>query len=107
MVKLVLIFKILSKFESTIVYSTIIYWMMYACIFHFHHAFGKYKKKGRDFNSLLMAFVSYKLTENFSIIKASDWINRKEVLDTFDLKEFDSYCGLSEKLCKKVHLCKF
>ncbi len=55
----------------------------------FHRVFGKYKKKGRDLNSLLMALVSYKLTENFSISKASDWINRTEVLDIFDLKEFE------------------
>lgn len=34
-----------------------------------------------------MALVSYKLTENFS--KVSDWINRKEILDIFDLNEFE------------------
>lgn len=55
----------------------------------FHRVFGKHKKKGRDLNSLLMALVSYKLTENFSISKASDWINRKEVLDVFDLDKFE------------------
>ncbi len=55
----------------------------------FHRVFGKYKKKGRDFNSLLIVLVSYKLTENFSISKASDWINRKEVLDIFDLDQFE------------------
>jgi len=55
----------------------------------FHRVFSKYKKKGRDLNSLLMALVSYKLTENFSISRASKWINRKEVLDIFDLKGFE------------------
>lgn len=55
----------------------------------FHGVFGKYKKKGQDLNSLLMALVSYKLTENFSISRASEWINRKEVLDIFDLDGFE------------------
>ncbi|MDF1532866.1 MAG: hypothetical protein P1P72_11225 [ANME-2 cluster archaeon] len=47
----------------------------------FNSVFSKYKKKGRNLNSLLIALLSYKLTENFSISKASDWINRKPVLD--------------------------
>jgi len=51
--------------------------------------FGKHKKKGRDINSLIQALVSYKLTENQSVTKASDWINRKEVLKEFRLKEFE------------------
>ncbi|RZB30920.1 MAG: hypothetical protein AEth_00874 [Candidatus Argoarchaeum ethanivorans] len=32
--------------------------------------FGKYKKRGRDLNSLIMALVSCKLAENFSISRA-------------------------------------
>ena len=55
----------------------------------FSRVFSKHKQKGRDINSLLMALVSYKLTDNFSIHKASDWINRNEVLDTFGLEQFD------------------
>lgn len=55
----------------------------------FSRIFGKHKQKGRDINSLLMALISYKLTDNFSIRKASDWINRNEVLDTFDLDQFE------------------
>ena len=51
--------------------------------------FGKHKKKGRDINSLIQALLSYKLTENHSITKASDWINRDEVLRMFDLQEFE------------------
>ena len=51
--------------------------------------FGKHKSRGRDINSLIEAVVSYKLTENQSISKASDWINREEVLDTFDLESFE------------------
>lgn len=51
--------------------------------------FGKHKKKGRNINALIEATLSYKLTENLSISKASSWINRDEVLQKFDLKEFD------------------
>lgn len=55
----------------------------------FSGIFGKHKKKGRDLNSLIKALLSYKLTENFSISKASEWINRSEVLETFDLGKFE------------------
>ncbi len=51
--------------------------------------FGKHKDRGRDLNSLIEALVSYRLTENQSIIKAAEWINRKEVLKTFRLKPFE------------------
>jgi transposase len=51
--------------------------------------FGKHKKRGRDINSLIEALLSYKLTENQSITKGADWINREEVLDTFDLEFFE------------------
>ena len=54
-----------------------------------HRVFGKFKSKGRNLNSLLMALVSYKLTENFSISRASKWINHKEILDIFDLERFE------------------
>ncbi len=50
--------------------------------------FGKHKKNGININSLLKALVSYKLTDNFSIKKAHEWINRDEVLDLFDLDTF-------------------
>ena len=50
--------------------------------------FGKHKKRGIDFNSLLKALLSYKLTENLSISKASEWINRDEVLKVFVLESF-------------------
>jgi transposase len=56
---------------------------------YFPCVFEKYKKKGRDINSLIQALLSYKLTENLSISKASEWINRGQVLDTFDLDKFE------------------
>lgn len=57
-------------------------------ILDFSTVFGKHKKHGIDINNLLKALVSYKLTDNFSINKAHDWINRDEVLDIFNLPEF-------------------
>jgi transposase len=57
-------------------------------ILNFASVFGKHKKHGIDINKLLKGLVSYKLTDNFSIKKAHEWINRDEVLDIFNLKEF-------------------
>ena len=56
---------------------------------NFSGVFSKYKKKGRDINSLIQSLTSYKLTDNFSISRGSDWINKKEVLNVFQLKEFE------------------
>ncbi len=62
---------------------------------HYHNkldldaVFSTHKKKGRDINSLIQALVSYKLTENQSISKASEWTNRKDVLCEFKLREFN------------------
>ena len=38
--------------------------------------FGKHKSKGISLNSLIQALLSYKLTENQSIVQAAEWINR-------------------------------
>ena len=37
----------------------------------------------------MKALISYKLTDNFSIDRAHDWINREEVLELFNLKQFN------------------
>jgi len=50
---------------------------------------GKYKSKGIDFNSLIKALLSYKLTENFSLDRAHKWINQDEVLEFFCLEKFN------------------
>ena len=50
---------------------------------------GRHKSRGHDINSLIMALVSYRLTENRSVTKAADWINRDAVLDVFSLDSFD------------------
>ncbi len=51
--------------------------------------FGKYKKRGRDINSLIEALLSYRLAENQSVTKGADWINRDDVLNTFNLASFE------------------
>lgn len=51
--------------------------------------FGKHKNRWRNVNSLIKALLSYKLTENQSVTKGADWINRNEVLNIFDLKLFE------------------
>jgi transposase len=50
--------------------------------------FGKHKKNGIDINKLLKSLLSYKLNDNFSIKRAHEWINRKEVLEIFELEPF-------------------
>lgn len=57
-------------------------------ILNFSTVFSKHKQRGIDINKLLKALVSYKLTDNFSIKKAHQWINRDEVLDFFNLDTF-------------------
>ena len=49
---------------------------------------GKHKTRGIDINNLLLALISYKLTDNFSIKRSHDWINRPEVLAEFSLPCF-------------------
>ena len=51
--------------------------------------FRKYKKRGRVISSLIEALLSYKLTENLSISRASEWINRPDVLKMFNLRAFE------------------
>ncbi len=55
----------------------------------FENILGKHKKKGRDIHALVEALISYRLTENQSISKASEWINRFDVLEEFNLEEFE------------------
>ena len=55
----------------------------------FDSFFDKFKQRGRSLPRLVEALVSYRLTENRSMTKASDWINRKDVLDEFNLDNFE------------------
>lgn len=48
---------------------------------NFYDIFSKHKSKGLDLNSLLIGLVSYKLTENFSIKEAGNWLNQKDEME--------------------------
>lgn len=61
----------------------------YSSKLDFDHVFGGYKKRGVSITGLLEALLSYRLTENLSTSRASDWINRPEVLSEFSLKSFE------------------
>src|SRR3989338_3947019 len=55
----------------------------------FDHVFSRYKRRGIDLVRLIEALITYRLTENQSICRASDWINRPDVLKQFDLSAFE------------------
>ncbi len=56
---------------------------------NFEHIFSKFKQKGIPLKSLVEALISYKLSENLSLTRGSDWINRLEVLQEFGLESFE------------------
>ncbi len=56
---------------------------------NFKEIFDKYKTKGIPLSNLIEALLAYKLSENRSISKASNWINREEVLNEFNLNSFE------------------
>ena len=56
---------------------------------NFEHIFSKFKQRGIPLKGLIEALISYKLTQNLSLSRGSDWINRTEVLDEFGLKPFE------------------
>lgn len=51
--------------------------------------FSRFKQRGIPLSNLVDSLISYRLTENQSLTKASDWINRTEVLEEFSLKQFE------------------
>lgn len=69
--------------------GTVIAVQKYSLKLGFEKIFGKHKKKGRSIGALVEALISYRLTENQSISKASDWINRPEVLKEFGIDGFE------------------
>jgi len=83
-------YEINSNKNITFPIGTVVTVQKYSQKLDFEGIFGKHKKKGRDINALLEALISYRLSENQSISKASDWINRSEVLSEFNLKEFEA-----------------
>jgi len=55
----------------------------------FFSIFSKLKHRGISLPNLVGALISYRLSENQSLSKASDWINRVPVLDEFKLEKFE------------------
>src|SRR3989344_4985674 len=55
----------------------------------FDNIFSCYKTRGADLRKLIEALITYRLTENQSICRASEWINQAEVLKRFSLQAFE------------------
>jgi transposase len=55
----------------------------------FQGIFSRFKKRGINLDRLLEAIITYRLTENQSVSRASDWINRTDVLKEFSLDSFE------------------
>ncbi len=55
----------------------------------FDRILSRYKKRGVDLVHLIEALIAYRLTENGSICRASEWINRSDVLEQFNLSAFE------------------
>ena len=66
-------------------------------VLNFCDIFGKHKTRGIDINNLLRALISYKLTDNFSIKRSHDWINRPEVLEEFSLRSFSERSRITRR----------
>ena len=69
--------------------GTILTVQKYFEILALHGLFKQFKQRGRDLNSLIQSLISYRLTENHSVTRAADWINRPEVLETFNMEDFE------------------
>jgi len=61
----------------------------YSAKLHFESIFSKFKQRGIPLKGLVEALISYKLSENLSLTRGSDWINRVEVLEEFGLESFE------------------
>jgi hypothetical protein len=51
----------------------------------FESIFSRFKQRGISLPNLVDALIYYRLTENQSLSRGSDWINRIEVLEEFGL----------------------
>src|SRR3989338_6746613 len=61
----------------------------YSIKLNFSHIFSRFKKRGIELDRLIQALITYRLTENESICRGSDWINRPHVLQEFNLEGFE------------------
>jgi transposase len=81
--------KIKSNENISFPVGTAITVQKYSKKLEFSKIFGKFKQKGISLPNLVNALISYKLSENLSLTRGSDWINRFEVLQEFGLKSFE------------------
>src|SRR3989338_6856784 len=69
--------------------GTVIAVKKYSQKLDFDQIFSRYKKRGTNLVYLLESLLTYRLTENQSTTRASEWINRPDVLEEFDLNSFE------------------
>jgi transposase len=51
---------------------------------------GRHKSKGIDLDALVRGMLAYKLGDNFSVLRAGEWMNSPAVLDHYELKKFNA-----------------
>jgi len=68
--------------------GTVIAVKKYSQKLDFDQIFSRYKKWSIGLVDLLEALLTYRLTENQSTTRASEWINRPDVLEVFNLSSF-------------------
>ena len=56
---------------------------------HLPAAIGRLKDKGVPMDALVKGMLTYKLGENFSILQASEWMNRPEILRHYEVQSFN------------------
>ena len=61
----------------------------YTEILQLERILSQFKQKGIPLPQLVDAILTYKLSENMSLTKGSDWINRPDILEIFELKPFE------------------
>jgi transposase len=50
---------------------------------------GPLKTKGIPLDALVRGLLAYKLSDNFSVLQASEWLNQPEMLEQYELRSFD------------------
>ena len=50
---------------------------------------GRYKGKGIDFDALVRGMIVDQLGDNFSVLQASEWMNREEILEHYGIRAFN------------------
>jgi len=51
---------------------------------------GRHKSKGIDLDALVRGMLVDQLGDNFSVLQASEWLNRKEILEHYGIRKFNA-----------------